>query len=142
MKEGDKIITERRRGRPKGSKDKNKRRRRRTMKEILADRERKRAQVKKRKNIREKVLKKYRAKQEKESKETCGVKIVALIVKVKGDSRVKIEKNEAPELAPCEELVCKITYEKNGIPVHSIFSEVRHFAEALIYCASKDLLHE
>ncbi|PJE57418.1 MAG: hypothetical protein COU82_02095 [Candidatus Portnoybacteria bacterium CG10_big_fil_rev_8_21_14_0_10_38_18] len=77
----------------------------------------------------------------KKNSETCGVRIVAVIVKVNGNSRLKIQKNDVPELAPCEELVCKITYEKDGVSVHSIFSEVRSFAEALAKCAGEDLLH-
>ncbi len=119
IKESRELLGKKpRRGRLPGSKDK-KRRRRKTKSQIQA-------------------AKKRAARKE----ETCGIKIVALIVRVDGNSRVKIKRDEMPKLAPCEKLVSRITYEKDGIPIHSIFNEVRNFAEALAKCAGENLLHE
>lgn len=67
-----------------------------------------------------------------QKEESCGVKIVAIIVEVDGTSRTKVQKDTAPDLAPCERLIATITYEKKGLSLtHSIFDEVRVFAEAL-----------
>lgn len=124
IKEANELLGKKpRRGRPPGSKDK-KRRKRKTRAELRRIEAIRKGQARKRKP------------------ETCGVKIVAVIVRVDGDSRVKIKRDEMPELAPCEKLVSRITFEKDGIPVHSVFKEVRNFAETLAKCAGEKLLQE
>ena len=66
---------------------------------------------------------------------SCGVKIIAYAVKTDGDPLIKMTKKDAPELAPCEEIVFKITLEKAGVPANSIVDEVRTFATAFAQCS-------
>ena len=110
-------IVKRNRGRPSGSKDKKKlkRKTRKTAQEVIKGANR--------------ILAKHASKKEEEK---CNIKIVAVVVKADGNFRFKIKREKMPEVVPAEELVFKITYERNGVPLNSVIKEVRRLAEALI----------
>ncbi len=111
-------------GRPSESKDKKERKRRPRIKkieEVLEEAGR--------------VTDKFTHKKDKEKdkeEEKRNIKIVVVVVKADGNFRFKIKREKMPELAPAEELVFKITYERNGVPLNSVIKEVRGLAEALI----------
>jgi hypothetical protein len=89
--------------------------------------------------IKEKIKEPKEQKEKPEPESRCGVKIVVSVVKVNGKSRIKIGRDAPPELAPCEEILFKITYEKDHVPVNSVFDQARKFTTALAQCMGVEL---
>lgn len=70
------------------------------------------------------------------------VKVVAVIVRVNGELRLKIQNGESPEVAPCEEFIRRITFEKEGIYASSLLREASVFTKVLVKYISRGLFRE
>jgi hypothetical protein len=70
------------------------------------------------------------------------VKVVALIVRVNGEFRYKIQNGGNPEVAPCEEVIRRVTFEKEGSYAQSLLREAKVFSRAYIKYISRYLARE